>query len=64
MLSYIIAPETGKTLQSLVKLIEDTGKISLNSKSSAIQNVADKAVLYEALKEKDLSSPETIILRC
>lgn len=60
--SYIIAPEKGKTLQSLVKLIEDTGKISLNSKSSAIQNVADKAVLYEVLKENDLSSPETIIL--
>ncbi len=59
--TYIIAPETGQTLQSLVQLMEKTGKVSLNSQSGAIQNVADKAVLYAALKEKGLPTPKTLV---
>lgn len=60
--AYIIAPETGGTLQSLVELVEQTGVASLNCQSSVIQKVADKAVLYETLKKKGLLTPETIIL--
>jgi predicted ATP-grasp superfamily ATP-dependent carboligase len=57
---YIIAPETGHTLQSLVNLVEKTGKLSLNCESETIQKVADKAVLYETLKNSGLSMPETM----
>lgn len=59
--SYIIAPEREKTLQSFVKLMEQTGKISLNCKSSTIQTVSDKAILYEVLKKNSLKTPETIV---
>jgi hypothetical protein len=58
---YIIAPETGNTLQSLVSLVEKTGKLSLNCEANAIQEVADKAVLYETLKNSGLFTPETMI---
>ncbi len=40
---YIIAPETSRILEEKVKLIEKTGKMSLNCKSNAISQVADKA---------------------
>lgn len=58
---YIIAPETGQTLQSLVEISEKTGKISLNSESSAIQKVADKSVFYETIQEF-ASMPKTVVL--
>ena len=60
--AYIIAPETGGTLQSLVALIEKTGKISLNCSSNSIQKVADKAVLYETLRKNRLSIPKSLLL--
>jgi predicted ATP-grasp superfamily ATP-dependent carboligase len=59
---YVIAPETGQTLQSLVELVEKTGKVSLNCESSAIGKVADKAVLYETLLKNDASTPKTVPL--
>jgi tyramine---L-glutamate ligase len=59
---YIIAPETGQTLQSLIELAEKTGKTSLNCKSSAIAKVADKAVLYEKLAKNGVPTPKTITL--
>jgi len=59
---YVIAPETGQTLQSLVALIEHTGKVSLNCDSSAIQKVADKPILYEALKKNGLATPKMVAL--
>ncbi len=58
---YIIAPETGQTLQSLVSVAEHTGKASLNCESSAIAKAADKATLYGLLKKLGLT-PKTIIL--
>ncbi len=58
---YVIAPETGQILQSLVELVEHTGKVSLNCDASAIQKVADKTVLYEKLKKKDLPTPNTVV---
>jgi hypothetical protein len=59
---YVIAPETGQTLQSLVQLVEHTGKVSLNCDARAIQKVADKTVLYETLKKNDLPTPKTVVL--
>lgn len=60
---YVIAPETGQTLQSLVELAEKTGKTSLNCKSSAIKTVADKAVLHERLQKNGFLTPKTILLK-
>jgi predicted ATP-grasp superfamily ATP-dependent carboligase len=60
---YVIAPETGDTLHSLVKLAERTGKVSLNCESRAIQKVSDKTVLYETLKKNGLPTPKTIVLK-
>ncbi len=59
---YVIAPETGQTLQSLVELLEQIGKVSLNCDARAIQKVADKAVLYEMLKKNGLATPNTVVL--
>ena len=58
---YIIAPETGQTLQSLVELAEETGKVQLNCESQAIARVADKAVFYETLQNLGVS-PKTTVL--
>jgi predicted ATP-grasp superfamily ATP-dependent carboligase len=58
---YIIAPETGGVLQSLVALVEGTDKVSLNCKSKAIEKGADKTALYEKL-EKFGFAPKTVIL--
>jgi len=58
---YVIAPETGKTLQSLVEIVEQTDKISLNCESSAIQKVADKTVLCEVLEKNCLATPKTMV---
>ena len=59
--AHIIAPETGQTLQSLVQIMEQTGKISLNCKPSAIQTVADKSLLYKILKQNGVPTPETAL---
>jgi predicted ATP-grasp superfamily ATP-dependent carboligase len=59
---YVIAPETGQTLQSLVELAEQLGKTSLNCESEAIGKVADKAVLYETLQKNSFSTPKTLSL--
>jgi len=59
--AYIIAPETDETLESTVRLLEETGKVSLNSKADTIHQVADKTVLSETLKDKGLRVPKTII---
>jgi tyramine---L-glutamate ligase len=58
---YVIAPETGQTLQSFVELAEQTGKRSLNCESHAIEKAADKTVLYELLKKLGVL-PKTVIL--
>jgi predicted ATP-grasp superfamily ATP-dependent carboligase len=60
---YVIAPETGQTLQSLVELAEQTGKVSLNCESSVIGKVADKAVLYENLQKDGFPAPKTVTLK-
>jgi predicted ATP-grasp superfamily ATP-dependent carboligase len=58
--AYVIAPETEGVLQSLVESMEQTGVASLNCPASTIGKVVDKAVLHEALKKLEVSTPETI----
>ena len=60
---YIIAPETGKELPSMVKLIEETGKVALNCKSEAIAKVTDKAFLCMELEKNGFSVPKTLALK-
>ncbi len=57
---YVVAPETGQTLESLVQLLGQTGKLSLNCEAGAINKVADKTVLWENLKSHGLPAPETL----
>jgi len=59
---YIIAPETGQTLQTIVELAEKTGKTTLNSKSTTITKVADKALLYAHLKEQGFPVPKNLLI--
>jgi predicted ATP-grasp superfamily ATP-dependent carboligase len=59
---YVIAPETGQTLQSYVQVVEIIGKLSLNSPSDAIAKVADKADLYEVLQKNGYATPKTLVL--
>jgi len=59
---YVVAPETGGTLQTFVRFAEETGKTSLDSKSDAIAEVADKAQLYGTLLKNWFSVPKTLTL--
>ena len=59
----VVAPETAQNLQSLVELVEKTGKVSLNSESTAISKVANKTILYQALKKNHVPIPKTASLR-
>jgi predicted ATP-grasp superfamily ATP-dependent carboligase len=59
---YVIAPETGRTLQSLVELVEKTGKNNLNCESQAIGYVSDKAVLFKKLLKAGFPTPKTLVL--
>ena len=59
---YIIAPETSRILEEKVKLIEQTGKMSLNCKSNSISIVADKTSLYETLQDMGFPIPKTLII--
>lgn len=58
--AYVIAPESGGTLASLVESIEEGGIPSLNCAPEAIRSVADKAEVYSALPKIGLNVPETI----
>jgi len=58
--TYVIAPETNGTLQTLVKKIEQSGTLSLNSTASAIAEVSDKTLLQQHAKRMRLSTPETM----
>jgi predicted ATP-grasp superfamily ATP-dependent carboligase len=59
--AYVIAPETGGTLQSLVEFIEQNGVPLLNCRSSAIQSVSNKAALSETLNHKSIKTPKTFV---
>jgi predicted ATP-grasp superfamily ATP-dependent carboligase len=59
---YIIAPEKGNIIQTIVAMIEKTEKVTLNCTSKAIGKVIDKPVLYEDLEENGFSIPKTLVL--
>lgn len=56
---YVIAPESGQTLQKLVELVETSGGLSLNSQVEAIKKASNKMVTYKLLKRNGLMIPET-----
>ena len=56
---YVIAPETGGTLQALVRLVEQNGVSTLNSCSEAIQAVSNKVNLYNILEANSIRTPKT-----
>ena len=57
---YIIAPETNKTLQTLVESMERRNIPSLNSLSNAIQKVSDKAFLQKHAENIGITTPKTL----
>jgi predicted ATP-grasp superfamily ATP-dependent carboligase len=56
--AYVVAPETGGALQSLVELVEQTGVASLNCSAGAIAKVSDKAGFHEVMRKLGVSLPE------
>jgi len=59
---YVIAPESGQTLQKLVELVETSGGLSLNSQIGPIEKASNKMIIYEVLKKRRLMIPETVML--
>lgn len=56
---YVIAPESGQTLQ---KLVENSGGLALNSQIAAIKKASNKTTIYEVLKKRRLMVPETVMV--
>ena len=59
--SYIIAPETGQILENYVALMEKTGKISLNTQSSVINQVGNKTSLQKILRKNHVNTPNSLV---
>ncbi|MCW4025209.1 MAG: ATP-grasp domain-containing protein [Candidatus Bathyarchaeota archaeon] len=59
---YVVAPETRQTLQSLVKIVEETGKTAFNSTSDAIGKTANKTALNDYLKTHGFPTLKTLTL--
>ncbi len=59
---YVIAPESGQTLQRLVELVEASGGLSLNSQVDAIKKASNKMTIYEILTKRKLIVPETLMI--
>jgi predicted ATP-grasp superfamily ATP-dependent carboligase len=58
--TYVIAPETDKALETLVRSLEHRDAMLLNCPARAIAEVADKAVLHEHLRKLDVPTPDTL----
>jgi predicted ATP-grasp superfamily ATP-dependent carboligase len=58
---YVIAPETGGVLQSLVTLVKQTGATSLNCSADIVEKVSDKAGFYEYMRKLEVPLPKMII---
>ena len=58
--AYIIAPETNGILQSILRIIEYAGIISLNCSISGIEKVSDKTFFNKSLKKINVNTPKTI----
>lgn len=60
--ALVVAPESNRTLQSIVEIIKQTSALSLNSSPAAIQEATDKAALCRRVKALGLAAPETVLL--
>ncbi len=58
--AYIIAPETDRILEDILKIIEYAGIISLNCSISGIAKVSDKLLMSNFLRKMDINTPKTI----
>jgi predicted ATP-grasp superfamily ATP-dependent carboligase len=58
--AYAIAPEADDNLRSIVEHIEDSGAISMNSKTAAIGQASDKTTLATRARRLGLESPKTL----
>lgn len=59
---YVIAPESGRVLESLVANIEASEGTLINCKIGAIKRVSNKMTAYEIMKKKGLKVPETVLV--
>ncbi|MGD8506798.1 MAG: ATP-grasp domain-containing protein [Candidatus Bathyarchaeota archaeon] len=59
---YVIAPESGQTLQKLVELVETSGGLSLNSQTEAIKKTSNKMIAFQILKKRGMVIPETVMI--
>ncbi|MCS7095878.1 MAG: ATP-grasp domain-containing protein [Nitrososphaerota archaeon] len=55
--AYVIAPESGEALPSLIEAVEEAGLISFNCTPEAVRAVADKAEACRALASAGLNVP-------
>lgn len=58
--AYVIAPESNRILQLIVKNIENSGLLSLNCHSESIAQTSSKAAMFEHVKRIGLNVPETL----
>lgn len=59
---WLIAPETGRTLERLAARVEKKGRILLGSGAAAIRRASDKAGLPRILARHRIAHPETRVL--
>lgn len=59
---YVIAPESGQTLEKLLKTIEESGGNSLNSESDSVKLVSNKMQAYQIFEKSGLRVPETVLV--
>jgi tyramine---L-glutamate ligase len=59
-LAYVIAPEPNHLLQSIIECIETTSTLSLNCNAAAIEQVADKANVFDTASKLNLNFPKTL----
>jgi predicted ATP-grasp superfamily ATP-dependent carboligase len=60
--AYIIAPEMDRTLEALVRKMEESGVLSLNCSADAIHTSTDKATSLRILKGAGFRVPKTTII--
>ncbi|MCW3997509.1 MAG: ATP-grasp domain-containing protein [Candidatus Bathyarchaeota archaeon] len=58
--AYVIAPESNGTLQTILKIIQNSGITSLNCSINGINKVSNKIILYNFFKKNEVKSPKSI----
>jgi predicted ATP-grasp superfamily ATP-dependent carboligase len=57
--AFVVAPESGHVLQSIVECLETTGTLSLNCQAAGIETASEKAALTNRLQNLGLNFPKT-----